>query len=115
VQDQQSVGVLPRHLRQVRIERVEDRPDAVHIHAEVDTEEAACPACQAVSSSETGVEVLRRLPMMIFQRRKEEIVDRGAAPLVWIEGRDGTSLDFDKTKSHPIARWYSEKGVWGLA
>ncbi|MFC0530409.1 ISL3 family transposase [Phytohabitans kaempferiae] len=72
MQDQQPVGVLPRHLRQVRVERVEDRPDAVHIHAKVDTDEAACPACQVVSRS-------------VRERYRRRLADTplGATP-VWI-------------------------------
>jgi hypothetical protein len=72
VQDQQPVGVLPRHLRQVRVERVEDWPDGVHIHAKVDTDEAACPACQVVSRS-------------VRERYRRRLADTplGATP-VWI-------------------------------
>jgi hypothetical protein len=50
MQDQQTAGLVPRHLSQIVIERIEDRPDEVHIHAKVDTTEAVRPACQTARS-----------------------------------------------------------------
>jgi transposase len=42
---------MPRHFSQVLIERIDNQPDAVHIHAKVNTADAACPACRTVSAS----------------------------------------------------------------